>query len=259
MCVSPIMVMVDKIIDGKECRVPVTVGCGKCIECLNAYSEEWATRIVDEASLYPLNCFVTLTYDNEHCPLELVKSDLQVFIRELRRNLSPHKIRYFACGEYGEKGGRPHYHLIIFNFMPNDLELYRRGPEPLFKSAFLSDIWQKGFVSVGAVSRKSAKYCAKYMQKALHIPKTIEQPFTLCSTRPGIGYGAIRYDNFENDKIYHDGKIKRLPRYYLKVLERDGFDLSALKNVRMVKADITLNEASIEVRKKKSVEFFRGY
>ena len=68
MCISPIMVMVDKVIDGKECRVPVTVGCGKCIECLNAYSEEWATRIVDEASLYPLNCFVTLTYDNEHCP-----------------------------------------------------------------------------------------------------------------------------------------------------------------------------------------------
>lgn len=259
MCVSPITIKVDKVIDGVPCRIPVTVGCGKCLECLNSYSEEWATRIVDEASLYPVNSFITLTYDNQHLPPELVKSDLQVFIRELRRKLAPQKIRYFACGEYGEKGGRPHYHLIVFNFMPADLKLYKPGNEPLFISGFLSNIWGKGFVTCGAVSRKSAKYCAKYMQKALFTSKTIAQPFTLCSTRPGIGYGAIRYDNFEQDKIYQDGKVRKLPRYYLKVLDREGFDLSHLKDVRLLKAEVTLNPEAVLARKKKSDKFFRGY
>lgn len=48
--------------------------------------------------------FVTLTYDEEHLPPDgsLRKRDLQLYLKRLRRRLP---FRFFAAGEYGERGG----------------------------------------------------------------------------------------------------------------------------------------------------------
>lgn len=43
----------------------------------------------------------------------LSKSDLQKFLKRLRKAYGK-KVRYFACGEYGPKTFRPHYHLLFF-------------------------------------------------------------------------------------------------------------------------------------------------
>ena len=58
-----------------EFRVP----CGRCIGCRLDYSIDWATRCVNESSLYSDNCFITLTYSdsnlpggNSLCPVDLV-------------------------------------------------------------------------------------------------------------------------------------------------------------------------------------------
>lgn len=44
------------------------VKCGKCIGCLMDRSREWACRITMESLSFRDNYFLTLTYDDEHCP-----------------------------------------------------------------------------------------------------------------------------------------------------------------------------------------------
>ena len=46
--------------------MPVTVACNQCIGCRLERSRQWAIRCVHEASLHPINCFITLTYAPEY-------------------------------------------------------------------------------------------------------------------------------------------------------------------------------------------------
>ena len=66
-------------------------------------------RCMHEAQMHECNCFVTLTY--EVAPRSLQYEDFQKFLKRLRKN-SGKAVRYFACGEYGEEGGRPHFHAL---------------------------------------------------------------------------------------------------------------------------------------------------
>ena len=75
-------------------------------------------RMIHELESFDCAVFVTLTYDDEHLPenASLVVSDLQKYIKRVRKECDKigKRIRYFACGEYGDRYGRPHYHAIIF-------------------------------------------------------------------------------------------------------------------------------------------------
>lgn len=209
----------------------VIVRCGGCIECLRETSEEWAYRIMLEKRSHKDCCFVTLTYAETDGNLH--KRDLQLFIKRLRKKISPVKVRYFACGEYGEKGHRPHYHLIIFGWKPDDGYFFRISDgTPLYRSPVLEQLWTAGFSSFGDITYHSAKYCAKYLQKLNVLIDGMTPPFICMSTHPGIGYNAISDDMAKTDKVYVDGKGIRLPRYFLKVLDRRGVDLEPLKTAR---------------------------
>lgn len=98
-----------------------TYRCGTCEACLLHRKIEWTGRIMLEDRCHDSSVFVTLTYAAKYEPegSVLVLDDLQYFLKRLRRNLQRKygdgfKIRYFACGEYGGKFGRPHYHLVVF-------------------------------------------------------------------------------------------------------------------------------------------------
>ncbi len=215
----------------------INVPCGKCVECLTSKATEWSYRIVLESQCHTENCFLTLTY--EKSPVQLIKRDFQLFMKKLRKYLSKQdiQIRYFMCGEYGSQGKRPHFHCILFGWRPKDLEILSiKGTEILYKSSLISKIWGHGFVSVGDVSAWSAKYCAKYLQKLNAVPKDWVQPYVCMSNRPGIGFYSIDEEQIQStDKIYVDGKYRSTPRYFYKVLEREGkFDLvDSLKTERL--------------------------
>ena len=51
-----------------------------------------------------------------------VKKEGIDFIKRLRARVGA-PIRYFACGEYGDKFSRPHYHVIFFTDGGVDVEL----------------------------------------------------------------------------------------------------------------------------------------
>lgn len=216
----------------------IQIPCGKCFECCNEYSTEWSYRIMNESTLYENNCFITLTYRDN--PFELKKRDLTLFLKRLRKKIAPLKVRYFACGEYGDKKGRPHFHLILFGWKPNDLiYLQGKGENVIYTSKLLEQIWNKGFISVGDLSLKSAKYCAKYMQKAIfkNDNKRVK-PFVTMSLKPGIGakWFENNFKSLDTDKIYIDGNYHKLPRYYLKIAEKKCFDLSNLRKNREKKS-----------------------
>lgn len=231
MCLFPLDLKVQR--KGEDFVRKVTVGCGHCSECLKKKALEWSVRICDEAKCWQRNCFITLTYNNEHLPEygSLKKSDFQKFMKRLRERLEPLKVRFFACGEYGKKRTRrPHYHAVIFNWMPEDMIYFKTEDGiPLYRSAFLEKVWPFGFSSVGYVTQKSALYCAKYMQKLNVSPnENCEQPFLLMSNRPGIGYYSINEKCLLTDSVYQNGVRVNVPRYYLKVLEREkGIDLKS--------------------------------
>ena len=101
----------------------VKLPCGRCMGCRLERARQWAMRCVHESFLYEKNCFLTLTYADDHLPSDgsVNRRVLQLFLKRLRRAYPDAVIRYFGCGEYGEELGRPHYHLCIFFF---DLELF---------------------------------------------------------------------------------------------------------------------------------------
>lgn len=259
MCIKPITIPVLR--KGEQEYTPQTIKCGKCVECLEAKAREWAFRIMDETKFHAENCFISLTYAPEYLPLggTLVKADFQKFMKRLRERLEPLKIRFFGCGEYGSLRKRPHYHAIIFGWKPNDLKFLKvdEKGQILYTSKFLQSVWPFGFSSVGNVSLRSAKYCATYMQKLQKYPEGLEPPFVLMSRKPGIGFLSIDAKCLSEDKIYNNGKSIPVPRYYLKVLERNGHDLTGFIERRCEVGKIKEQFTDLEARRKKAREIYK--
>lgn len=262
MCLYPVKIKDPKYTDG-EVHPPLEVACGKCLECLQQRANEWAHRIVDECKQYSQNCFLTLTYNNENLPADksVNRREVQLFLKRLRKFLGKDKIRYFACGEYGKKGLRPHYHIIVFGWYPDDCIFWEKEKNGfiLYRSPCLEKLWKFGFSTVGNVTIDTAKYCAKYLQKLQKLPKDLTPPFTLMSLRPGIGFYSIRAEDLSCDRIYHNGKSVKLPRYYLKVLERTGHDLTAFKERRQIVGKMKEKQTDLQARRKKAYEFRKKY
>lgn len=205
----------------------VVIPCGQCYACRLAKSREWAARCVLEAKSHDSNCFITLTYDDNHVPadMSLQKKDFTNFIKRLRKNTGE-KIRYYACGEYGELHQRPHFHACLFGYKPKDLVLWsvRQGVS-LYRSAEVEKAWQfQGYCTVGDVSYESAAYVARYVLKKVtgadaDAHYNGRQPeYTVMSRRPGIA--ADFFDKY-NGNIYgkdfiviRDGIKLKPPRYF---------------------------------------------
>ena len=222
-------------------RILVT-RCGKCVECQKAYSNEWALRLHHESQYHLICLFLTLTYDDEHCPSMLVKRDLQDFILRLKKEVS---LRYFACGEYGGKGGRPHYHMLIFLDSVYDMDVFGLSWPTSLKftsSSLVSSLWPFGFHSVETkVEFATMRYVAKYMQKSnlKDFPCDFQKPFLLMSHKPYIGMREEELCSWylqrnNDDKFYVNGIPYPIPNFYTQVIERNGIMLDKVySNTRL--------------------------
>lgn len=217
---------------------PVKIPCGKCVGCLLERSRVWAIRCMHQAQISKTNCFITLTYKDENLTYgkdraTLYPRDLQLFFKRYRKKYG-NGIKYFACGEYGEKNGRPHYHACVFGHDFHDRIFYsQRNGIDIFDSKDLSDLWGLGDAKVGDVTFDSCAYVARYILKKRLGPageyykrEGIIPEFTRMSRRPGIGLEWLKKyesDVFPRDTVSIRGGIKgRPPRYY--------FDKYALDN-----------------------------
>lgn len=264
----------------------ITVPCGGCIGCRLEYSRQWAVRCLHEASLYENNVFLTLTYNDENLPTEtddgipapktstLRKSDFQKFMKRLRKrygNTNGGPIRYFHCGEYGEKKSRPHYHALIFNFDFSDKYLWRLSPcksYQIFRSKELEKLWPYGFCEIGSVTYQSAAYVARYVIKKhkgkdsfKHYSDYDESTgqvlferipeYVTMSRRPGIGKGWLeKYENdvYPHDSVVIDGSEWKPPRYYDNQLEEDEFFKIKCKRKALGETDAAKYNSTINRR-----------
>jgi len=211
---------------------PTPLPCGTCIACGLTHARNWALRCDHEASLHEKNDFLTLTYDDDHLPPggSLVQSHVQKFFRRLRKSFPDSSPRYFYCGEYGDKLGRPHYHILLFNFSFTDKRpLCGEGEKTLYSSATLDSLWGHGFCSIGSVTFESASYVARYCLKKVrgveasrhYLGKAPE--YTRMSRRPGIGNAWLhqfKNDVYPSSQVVRNGVPYPPPRYYDSLFEK---------------------------------------
>lgn len=230
---------------------PVLVPCNGCIGCRLERSRQWALRCVHEAQLHESNAFITLTYSPEHLPpdLSLRPADYQKFMKRLRKEIYPRKVRYYHCGEYGSENQRPHYHACLFGYDFPDKRLVstRRGVK-LYNSDMLAKLWPYGYSTIGDVTFESAAYVARYVMKKI-TGKALDQvdqdnglkpyelinqdtgdivmrsqEYTTMSLKPGIGanwYEKYKQEVIRDDYVIHNGKRMRPPTYYDKLIQRE--------------------------------------
>jgi len=105
---------------------------------------------------------------------------LNVFVRVF----APLQFRFFACGEYGSRTLRPHYHVVLFG-LPCNAEVERQ----------VLSAWGAGHVSISQLSPARASYVAKYVCKDISdddkLPEGYQREFARMSRNPGIGAGFI--------------------------------------------------------------------
>lgn len=199
------------------------------------------------------NFFITLTYDEEHLPIaESVKIPEKIWNRETKQydtkwhygtNLGdencnegtlyqPHiekfihdirqyferkyhhtGIKYFYCGEYGEKNHRPHFHIILMNCPLDPLENHDYHIDDNMKKHFKNDVidkyWKYGLTDVAYVEWSNAAYTARYCTKKL-FNKDPESYAKECKIpeylRMSRNIGREWYEEHK-DEIYHTDEI----------------------------------------------------
>lgn len=211
-------------VDRKDGTSHFRIPCGRCLSCRLSRARDWAIRCSLELRNHNRACWCTLTYDDAHLPSTLRPEHLSGFIKRLRKNAGSEatgNIRFFGCGEYGERFGRPHYHAILFG---------------IAESKVVEKSWRAGRVQVDSLSPAAIAYVAGYCTKkaqqnsywkrnetfdpetgevlyeypdfTLH-PTPWQTPFLRMSRRPGIG--AVQKEQFRDSwrstAIWHGREV----------------------------------------------------
>lgn len=194
-------------------------------------------RSEHEASCHQDNCFLTLTFDEDHLPKDgsLSLRTFQLFMKKLRKAYSNEKFKYYHCGEYGEQFGRPHYHALIFNLNFEDQVFYQttEAEHKIYTSEKLTKIWGNGNAYIGELTFDSAAYVARYCMKKITGDQAAEhykgKKPEYSSMSNGIAYEWFKKykdDVYPHDYIVVNGKKLKPAKFYDTLYEKlnpEGF------------------------------------
>jgi hypothetical protein len=207
-----------------------------------------------ESSLTPRNSFLTLTYRDEDLPDEFVDkktgelyarnsvnpSHIKAFTNNLQTSYkrdTGYNLRYFLCGEYGDKTNRPHYHLALFGYpnclLPNRNFVVGRKFVPCVcpNCIYLAKKWPYGHIFLGNLEQQSAQYVAGYVTKKMHTntcgckgeyhhEKCAHSKlqgrypeFSRQSLKPGLGHDAIVKHAISKKSYIH--KVDDIPKFLI--------------------------------------------
>ena len=189
-------------------------------------------------------------------------------MKRFRKEVAPHRIRFFHCGEYTQKFF-PHYHALIFGWAFPDRyywSMNKAGTHKLFRSPQLERLWPYGFSYVGDVSFESAAYVARYVMKKVVCDRDdldrlimkdtgeiLKPEYVTMSRRPGIGtswYKKYREDVYPLGNRVIRGRDMRPPKFYDSLYAVDdpfGFeDLQFLRQNSLDKSDNTMQRLGVK-------------
>lgn len=223
-----------------------THNCGSCHACRINYTSSWTLRCLYELSSWESASFITLTYNDANLPENgtLVPEHLTKFWKDLRYNLgADRRIKYYACGEYGDSYFRPHYHAIVFGVddcNKNDrlavADAWQRCDD------FMFDRRERGILPV---CREDIAYVTGYVQKKLTGVKGAEvygdkvRPFSRVSHGMGLDFALQNQERLCNNGFtYLNGRKIGLPRYF-----RDKLGISQVEMIeKMSSPDVSDRE-----------------
>jgi len=181
-------------------------GCGKCKPCGINRRRLWTGRMLLESVCHPDSCVATLTY--AHTTSSLEPKDMVLFIKRLRK-ITPKPFRYFGCGEYGDRFGRPHFHIALFGLSLDDelsiIEAWQTGKwEDVLR--------QPGDIHLMELNNDTAQYLTGYVTKKIggsdHEVLAGNYPeFSRMSRHPGLGEKALAA---VAESLMADGGSRRL-------------------------------------------------
>lgn len=159
MCYFPIEISNGKFPEPLRIGKTAFVPCGRCLECRRKALSMWKYRVMKENEAFEnRSLFATLTYDDEHLwytengNMSLNYSDVQKFIKRIRKNFPEQKFKYIVAGEYGEKTHRPHYHAIFLG---------------INNPTIIENTWKEGSTDISNdVNEKTIAYTLKYILKS---------------------------------------------------------------------------------------------
>lgn len=176
--------------------------------------QSWCFRIDQEIRFSNVSLFVTLTYDDDHLiwgTNEAIpyKRHLQLHFKQLRKQLEPRSLKYYAVAEFGDHGNRPHFHYILF--YSGNMDRFKLMQ--LIKSKWPHGIETRVYPVSGAQGYVT-KYILKFDQRDHEVP-----PYSMISHGIGLGYlspAMIKYhrDNLLSFATKPGGYRISLPRYY---------------------------------------------
>lgn len=154
--------------------------CGHCMPCKINKRRDWTTRLILESQSHAENLWITLTYSDDHLPIDyyhdklsrrfgskefpsLKRADYQNFFKRLR-TYTDTPFKYFVAGEYGEKFHRPHYHICLFGLGDKHKNAIKKAWSIRDHNYKLQPI---GNVFFGTLSWDSAQYTAGYTIKKM--------------------------------------------------------------------------------------------
>ena len=198
----------------------VSVGCGKCMECMGQKSRGWKVRLQEDIKIHKNGKFATLTFSNESIKElgkdiksdgydrdnEIAKLGVRRFLERWRKKYGK-SVRHWLVTELGHKGTENiHLHGIIYSNNVEDIK----------------SIWGYGFVYIGEYcNSKTINYISKYVTKR-DLDHKEYQPKILTSAGIGGNYRESfnaklnKYNGENTDENYTNGQGYKmaLPIYY---------------------------------------------
>ena len=145
---------------------------------------------------------------------------MQDFFKRLRRRLEYHSfqvpIKYIYAGEYGDKLGRPHYHIVCIGLTDYQFR------------TFAQDCWTKGFLQIGSLQQGGLRYVIKYMTKnrrdreveRFYSSVGLERPFINHSARLGYDWIINHYKEIIEHKFLFGDPPRLYPKPVRNLVER---------------------------------------
>ncbi|QXP44244.1 MAG: replication initiator protein [Arizlama microvirus] len=200
-CFRPIWMVLEQNFGLGRSNEKSAIPCGQCDGCRMSRAQQWSNRMFWERDYWEAASFNTLTLENEPEDKSVSKRTLQLFFKKLRKKA---KLSYYACGEYGETHGRPHYHAVIFGLGPQHAEI-------------IEETWGLGQVETSIFNQNRALYTAGYLLKQVRPDIDLRgrsKPFCLMSQGIGKRFALANRAKIEQRTLTIYGKKVSTPRYY---------------------------------------------